>query len=621
MKNDRQLYRLNRRTFVGSALMAGALTTQVGTAGPSPARSCRPAGLLARRVKLTADRLLSGQIPEFSTEFVLADVALAPDRRFNEYSGDLSGRYVGALALMPASDSPARLRSLVSQLISYQRSDGRFGQEDLVFKADEIGPRHMALLWGNGRLLVGLLEYYEQSRDPKILEVARRLGQFLLGVRRECSDPAVLKKLEGQGASGYICFTQLIEPLVLLKRATGDASLLEAATSIVPLLQPRGIQHAHGYLSTLRGIMMLHDETRDPKQLAFVEDAYTALLKSPDYTEFGSVLEYFGLRSAGHGTPDLSTIVENSGKDPRDEGCGHADFLRLSLQLWRQTGKLEYLERAERSLWNGFFFNQFPTGDFGHHVCAGSGVKPNDNVARAWWCCTMHGYRTFPDILDAVVTESEEGIRINLFEEVDWSGDNVGLNLRRSSREVKPLEWGLTVEVSRAANASRPIGVRVPNWAERAQLFLNGQPVPVEVKAGYAKLQRKWAAGDRLEVVFGCRMTLQRGDGTTLAPVKLSGSPVRALLMLGPWLMSVDSVRDPFFFGEPQDNTILVGGSPRTSAPIDSGDPSVGLLLPLSYVHGGFPGTHRVVLRPVADASRHDAAIVAVWSKFKRGGS
>ncbi|RPJ55024.1 MAG: hypothetical protein EHM23_27495, partial [Acidobacteria bacterium] len=514
-----QGYRLDRRRFVGSALMAGALT-RAGSGGP-PVRGCQPAGLLARRVKLTADRLLSGQIPSFTPEFVLADVALIPERRFNEYSGDLSGRYLGALALLPADDSAERLRSLVAQLIGHQRSDGRFGQQDLVFKADQIGPRHMALLWGNGRLLVGLLEYYEQSRDQKVLDVASRLGRFLLGVRRECSDPAVLKKLEGQGASGYICFTQLIESLVLLKRATGDKALLEAASSIIPLLQPRGIQHAHGYLSTLRGIMMLYDETGDAKQLAFVEDAFARLVESPDYTEFGSVLEYFGLRSAGQGASDRSTIVQNSGKDPRDEGCGHADFLRLGLQLWRQTGKLQYLERAESCLWNGFYFNQFPSGDFGHHVCTEPGVKPNDNVARAWWCCTMHGYRAFPDILQSVVTEAEEGIRISLFEEVDWTGETLGLKLRRSSRQLQPLHWGVSLEMTRAASDSPPILVRVPAWAERADFLLNGQPITMEIRDGYSKVQRAWAVGDRLEVVFRCRLALQLADGTRLAQREL----------------------------------------------------------------------------------------------------
>ncbi len=632
-KQNNEHHRLTRRGFVGSTLLAGVagVAADVPKSGdqktPAPAhaaaspraeKGCHPAGLLADRVRLTADRLVAGRIPEFNREFVLADVALTPDRRFNEYSGDLSGRYVEALALLPSGDSPARLRALVKDLIGYQRPDGRFGNPNLVFKADQIGPDHMALLWGNGRLLVGLLTYYDRSRDQAVLHSARRLGSFLLAVRDECSDPQVLKKLEGQGASGYICFTQLIEGLVLLKRATGDSSLLDAASSIVPLLQPRGIQHAHGYLSTLRGIVMLYEETKDTRHLAFVEKAYRDLAGSPDLTEFGSVLEYFGWKQPDRLAVDRTTILQNSGKDPRDEGCGHADFLRLSLDLWRQTGAMDYLERAESCLWNAFLFNQFPTGDFGHHVCSGPGVKPVDNLARAWWCCTMHGYRAFPDVLRTIVTDRAEGIRINLYEEVDWSDGKMGLKLRRSGRQAKPRDWAFSMEVTQAARESRPLLLRIPGWADQASIQVNGAQIPSKVENGYATIERVWHPGDRVELLFGCRLVLRRPDGTTIQPAQLASQPIQALIMLGPWLMCVDSVRDPLFFGEPWQNNVIVVGDSSPAVPLvdRAADPSTGLGLQLSYIHGGFPGRHRLVMRPVADAYRHDAAILAIWSKF-----
>jgi len=625
-EQDNKGYRFNRRRFVGSALLAGALAEaqaqtekKVQSAGAAiKGAGCQAAGLLAERVGLTAQRLLSGQIPEFSREFVLADVALAPERRFNEYSGDLSGRYIGALALLPARQSGQRLEAVVKELIGHQRPDGRFGDAHLVFKADQIGPKHMALLWGNGRLLVGLLEYYEASRDQKVLETARRLGRFLLAVREDCSEPSVLRRLEGQGASGYICFTQLIEGLVLLKRATGDVTLLKAASSIVPLLQPRGIQHAHGYLCTLRGILMLYEETKEPGHLAFVEDAYRDLVRSPDFTEFGSVLEYFGWKSSGRSDADRSTIAQASGKEARDEGCGHADFLRLSLALWKQTGKLEYLERAESCLWNAFYLNQFRSGDFGHHVCSGPGVKPTDNLARAWWCCTMHGYRAFPDLLGGVVTGTGQEIRVNLYEEVDWSdGANV-LKLRRAPRGARPGEWRFSIDVNQAAIRSAVFALRLPRWADEVGVLVNGQPVAIQSQEGYGKIERAWRPGDRIELRLGCRLVFRREDGTTFPAEQLTAKPVQASLMLGPWLMGVDSVREPLFFGEPwQGNVVHLGKSAAvTPLSADSADPSIGLVLPASYVHGGFTGQHSLKMRPVADAYRHDNAIVAVWLRF-----
>jgi hypothetical protein len=347
--NLKRLDRWNRRRFMEASLAAAVVPvlTSPASAGPADSpvqnsvgnpRGALANGELARRMELTARRFREGKTPAFTPEFVLADVALSPARRFNEYSGDLSGRYIEAVALRPVSASSG-LETLVSKLLSYQREDGRFGEAGLVFKADSIGPNHMALLWGNGRLLIGLLTYYRVRRRPEVLKAAKRLGDFLLQIQGEAARPEVRQRLEGQGASGFICFTQLIEGLVMLKNATGDQRYLDRAGEIIPLLQPRGIQHAHGYLATLRGILDLANATRKPEYLASVEKKYADLLGSSDYTVFGSVLEYFGWGDPGSTDAGRKQIVAASGGDPRDEGCGHADFLRLSLGLWRTTGK------------------------------------------------------------------------------------------------------------------------------------------------------------------------------------------------------------------------------------------------------------------------------------------
>ena len=286
--------------------------------------------------------MLRGGVPSFSKRFILADVALDPayPRRFSNYSGDLSGRYIGALALFPPPEGTAQLDGLVRDLLTFQRADGRFGNADLSFAPQDIGREQMALLWGNGRLLVGLLEYHSVHPGKEALGAATRLAEFLLNLRASCSRPEVVQRLVGQGASGFICFTQLIEAFAMLGQQTGERRHYEAAAGIIPWLQPRGNQHSHGYLTTLRGIAQLSQVTGSADQLRYSENAYRDLLSSSDYTIYGGVYEYFG---AGPG----DAKAEEQG---RDEGCSEADFVRLSLQLWQATGKIEYLEKAERCI-------------------------------------------------------------------------------------------------------------------------------------------------------------------------------------------------------------------------------------------------------------------------------
>ena len=50
------------------------------------------------RYRLTRDRVLKGTGPAYTPEFLLADVRAIPERRFTNFSGDLSGRWIGALS-------------------------------------------------------------------------------------------------------------------------------------------------------------------------------------------------------------------------------------------------------------------------------------------------------------------------------------------------------------------------------------------------------------------------------------------------------------------------------------------------------------------------------------------
>jgi Beta-L-arabinofuranosidase, GH127 len=207
------------------------------------------------------------------------------------------------------------------------------------------------------------MAYWQATRDAAVLAAARRLAAFLLAVREATKAPAVMARVEGQGAFGFICFTQLAEGLAMLTLATGDGRYAAAAREIVPLLQPRGVQHSHGYFSTLRGAVLLHEADGDPAMLAFAERFYGELVRSSDYTVDGGVMEYFGWGDPTSAA-SLAAAKAASGVFPRNEGCGLADFVRLSLQLHHATGQAEYLERPERCPVNGFAHNQYANGDF-----------------------------------------------------------------------------------------------------------------------------------------------------------------------------------------------------------------------------------------------------------------
>ena len=572
-------------------LTVAACVMTVGMAGLEAAVP-HPEGELAARIALVFDRITVVEEPAFSDDFILADVVVdkSRPRRFMEFSGDISGRFLGALAMLSrGAEDDTRLHRLVAETLKHQRKDGRFGYENLSFKAADVGPDQMALLWGNGRLLVGLLEYAQRFPERKeALEAAERLGVFLLAVFDDCAKPEVMDRLRGKAANGFICFTQLNEGLELLARATGKEAYRDAARKMEPILEGRGDQHTHGYLTTLRGAMMIYETTGDTAVLEAVKKRYQDLLDSGSVMLNGGILEYF--------KPDYD----------RDEGCSVADLLRLSLQLWKATGDEAYLERAETCLYNAFYANQFDTGDFGHRCFAYKGYKPHPGSGRAWWCCTMHGMRAFRDVLDSVVTADKGGdaLRLNLWEEGRWSAGGCTLAVSRKARENGAgASYEVTLEDGPAAGVR--VLLRRPAWAAGFAV----SPAPA---GGETALLLK--PGDRVTVSLEYAFRFVNPKNEAVAYEALpADKPELLALFLGPWLLGVDERRNPMFHGEPWDENVLLfpdEGALRAAAGELEGEgvASSGPVLGITYNHSGFMGEYAVPLTPVASQTAHDQA-------------
>jgi hypothetical protein len=619
---------LTRRDFVQGTLLAtaaGCLDSdgQAWTAGtPSAGTHFIPSGELRTRIDMTQRRLTREGSPAFTEPFVLADVKLDPGypRRFANYSGDLSGRYIGALALLPPDGAGARLDGIVRQVLRCQRPDGRFGKERLSFATQDIDQDQMALLWGNGRLLVGLLEYNSLHASNEVLQAARRLGEFLLEVQQRCSDPGIARRLSEKGAAGYICFTQLVEALVMLGQQTHEQRYYSAAARIVPLLQPRGNQHSHGYLTTLRGILELYKATGDGAHLKYVEEAYRDLVASADYAVTGGVYEYFG-------SGPRNASPEEHG---RDEGCSEADFVRLSLQLWKVTGKPEYLELGERCLLNEFFFNQFRGGDFGHHTSFRYGYRQTESIGRAWWCCTMHGLRAFRDIVDSVVTVADAEVRVNLFMEGHWTDGSFSFSLMKSDSVQLKNPGGYSLTIQSAPPREVSLAIRKPQWSSESTLWFKGQPLAASEHDGYGVIKRRWEKGETVELSFSRRIRIQTREGKLLLPGEMEARPREAALFVGPYLLGADSGREPAFFGEPwigsdspNGNIVLLPGKIQPAETYLRGARSAPLELAeghcrLEYLHGGWPKRNSLTLRPVSEQTMSEPQTLAFWLNYKR---
>src|SRR3954454_17609508 len=133
---------MNRRKFLASsaslpfAARSGLLGAQ--SAVPEQARLHYQKSNLAEpagkpnldRYHHTLNRVLHGPQPAYTQEFLLEDVRGEPGRRFTNFSGDLSGRWIGALAASSASfgEEFSTLDEFVKEALPLQHPQGYFGK-------------------------------------------------------------------------------------------------------------------------------------------------------------------------------------------------------------------------------------------------------------------------------------------------------------------------------------------------------------------------------------------------------------------------------------------------------------------------------------------------------------
>src|SRR5208282_2434056 len=102
----------------------------------------------------------------------------------------------------------------------------------------------LALLWGNGRLLVGLLEYYRLKPSDAVLTSCKRLGDWLVRIGPLMLSSETRAEFGAQHfASSYICWMQQTEGLALLYAATKDERYRKLAEQIAAVIERRPGDH------------------------------------------------------------------------------------------------------------------------------------------------------------------------------------------------------------------------------------------------------------------------------------------------------------------------------------------------------------------------------------------
>lgn len=512
-------------------------------------------GELGDAEKLSIERYDSEPFTNIS--WMRADISLEQKRIFTNYSGDISGRFLEVMAALYKEDTGRHrtIEPIIEAAIKLQCADGHYGDPTIDWDGPvdmhvsyQVG-KFLPTLWGNGRILCGLIDMYKATGDRRLLECAEKLGDFYADLCKRLTNPKRISEFTGfsekeindhlarcEGkqltllpatgethAGGYVtCFFPGMEGLTKLYLVTKNKKYLKTAERMAEfyrLFDVPDTTHVHGMLCCHYTFLLLYLETGDKDYLDRVERRWETITSNGVVCALGGMSEAARLHFS------------------RDEGCALADWLRVNVKLFEITGNPRYLEIAERLMHNQYLTNEWSNGGFGHRhiLCDKGGIY---GLGPHWmecvWCCNYHGTMGFLNFKKYLASFDSDTLSVQFavdFEASLTDGDRkAGLSSqvrfdppRAKADRKASLPDGVVLSQTlefRAGNVDTAfLRVRIPDWADGVTIKTgDGKAVETKQEGKYLKTKEKISFDKRFSIDYEGGVVIENRTLTRIDP-------------------------------------------------------------------------------------------------------
>jgi hypothetical protein len=486
--------------------------TLAQTAPPTPAKGVEAGlkpipfadhtsdGLLKARAELSFRRL---QDPYFQWDNVSRV-------NFEAFPGDAIGRTINGLTLLSqALNQPesASLKEIMSRVPSVTNPDGYLGPKLPESRANED------TMAGHNGYTYGLAEYALWTKDPAAKDsLGRMVANLFVPARaaiagyRETSEAKVDWHLSGGDVGQFFTTLDGMTRAYALVPSPEFKATIETAIDRYRKLDIVGLSaQTHAMLSAATGILRWHEMHRRPEDLAFAEELYKQY-RALAMTETFENYNWFN-------------------KPQWTEACGVIDSFILTVNLWRLTGRADYLEDAHLILFNGLLPGQLHNGGFGTGPCVGpaTGTCRTKLHSEAAFCCSMRGGEGLARAIQYSYFQDKDTVILPFY-----SNGTATLRFAEGACKVRqetgyPHKGQVRLEVLESqVNKEKPWRFFVPSWAVRHsfEIRVNGKKVEPRLADSFAEIAVPLVAGTVVEVAF----QQERGPRPALQAERAQGS-------------------------------------------------------------------------------------------------
>lgn len=441
--------------------------------------------------------------------------------------GHIGGHYVSALSYMYAAtgnqEIKRRLDYMISELQRCQDADGYLSgvvngrKVWKEIKEGNIRASGFGLndgwvpLYNIHKIFAGLRDAYLIGGKVEAKDMLVKLTDWMIGVVENLSDEQMQDMLRSEHGG-------LNETFADVAAITGDKRYLELAHKFSHqlVLQP--------LLKKEDKLTGMHANTQIPKVIGYKRMA--DLEGNQDWSEaaryfWETVVEHRSISIGGnsvrehfHPATDFSSMLTS---EQGPETCNTYNMLRLTKMLYQTSAQVSYMDYYERALYNHILSTINPIqGGFVYFTPMRSGhYRVYSQPQTSFWCCVGSGMENHARYGEMIYAHKDKNLYVNLFipSTLDWNGTMI------EQQTAFPEEEGTTLVVSpEKGKKAFAMHVRIPEWADKSSVSLsvNGESQKVEIKDGYAVVNRTWKKGDKLHVAMPMHLyTLGLPDGSS----------------------------------------------------------------------------------------------------------
>ncbi|WP_316810034.1 glycoside hydrolase family 127 protein [Pedobacter heparinus] len=445
-----------------------------------------------------------------------------------------------AMASMYASTNDphllAKMDKAITVIAKSQREDGYIYTKAMIEQRktgskNQFQDRLSFEAYNIGHLMTAACVHYRATGKTNLMDVAKKATEYLYNFYQKAS-PAL--------ARNAICPSHYMG-VVEMYRTTKDPHYLELAKHLIAikgkiedgtddnqdripfLQQTKAMGHAVRANYLYAGVADLYAETGNDSLMRTLNLMWDDVNQHKMYITGGCGSLYDGTSPDGtsYNPTEVQKIHQAFGRDfqlpnftAHNETCANIGNVLWNWRMLQISGDAKYADVMELALHNSVLSGISLDGK--KFLYTNPLSYSDDLPFKQRWskdrvpyiglsnCCPPNVVRTIAEVSDYAYSISDKGLWFNLY-----GGNTINTTLADGTKlklnQETNYPWDGNIKINVLSTGSKPYSMffRIPGWATKADLKVNGKVENMNLTPGsYAELNRKWKAGDVVELVL-----------------------------------------------------------------------------------------------------------------------